>query len=69
MRDERDFFARDKFEQQYICENTWCGACGEADIGLLHPREYEEEGRVFVEGACARCGGRIVTEIREESAF
>ena len=69
MRVERDFFAREWVEQASICENTWCDACGEADIGLLDPREYEDEGQVFVEGVCAKCRGRIVTVIRESSAF
>ena len=65
MRVPRDFFARDQFDQESICENTWCDSCGQADIGLHNPVEYEENGRIFVEGACARCHGRIVTEIRE----
>jgi hypothetical protein len=67
MRIQRDFFARDQIDQEYICENTWCDTCDEADIGLLNPVEFEEDGRVFVEGACARCRGRIVTEITEHS--
>lgn len=68
MRVERNFFARDTFEQEAICENTWCDACGEADIGLLHPREYEEDGQVFVEGVCAGCQSRVVTSIHKGSA-
>lgn len=68
MRVQRDFFARNRLEQEFICETTWCDTCGEADIGLLNPVEYEEGGRVFVEGACARCRGRIVTELTEQSA-
>jgi hypothetical protein len=67
MRVHRDFFARDQIDQEYICENTWCDTCDEADIGLLNPVEYEEDSRVFVEGACARCLSRIVTEITEHS--
>ncbi len=65
MRVPRDFFARDWIDQQSICDNTWCNKCDEADIGLLNPVEYEEDGRIFVEGACARCRGTIVTEIKE----
>jgi len=68
MRVPRDFFARDWIDQESICENTWCDNCSEADIGLLNPVEYEESGRFFVEGACARCRGKIVTEIRESGA-
>ncbi len=69
MRVPRDFFARDWIVQESICENTWCGNCAEADIGLLNPVEYEEDGHIFVEGACARCRGKIVTEIKESRAY
>lgn len=67
MRVERDFFARNHVEQELICGNTWCDACVEADIGLLGPVEFEEDGQVFVEGDCARCRCRIVTVIIESS--
>jgi hypothetical protein len=69
MRVERDFLVRKQVEQELICENTWCDGCGEADIGLLEPREFEENGEVFVEGACERCRQRIVTAITESSSF
>ena len=65
MRIPRDFFARDQFEQEWIYENTWCNACDAADIGLLSPIEYEEEGHIYVEGSCARCSGKVVTELTE----
>ena len=67
MRVERDFFARNQVEQEFICENSWCDACDEADIGLLEPHEFEEEGRIFVEGACARCRARIITVLTDSS--
>jgi hypothetical protein len=65
MRISRDFFARDQFEQESICENTWCDTCDEADIGLLNPIEYEEHGHIFVEGQCTRCRGKVATELTE----
>jgi len=68
MRVQRDFFARPMWEQETICENSWCPACAEADIGMLDPAEFEEGGRVFVEGRCARCGGSIRTELTESRA-
>jgi hypothetical protein len=64
MRVQRDFSQRSAFEQDWLVENTWCDACGEADLGLVDPVEYEEIGRIFLEGACARCGARVVSEIR-----
>jgi hypothetical protein len=65
MRVSRDFFARNWIDQESICENTWCESCAEADIGLLDPIEYEEDGRILVEGVCAKCRSRIVSEIKE----
>jgi hypothetical protein len=42
-----------------------------SDLGMAQPDEYEEDGRVFLESACAVCGNPIKTEIvdqrREES--
>jgi hypothetical protein len=68
MRVQRDFFSRGQPDQDFIRDNTWCDTCDEADIGLLNPVEYDEDGRVFVEGVCARCRSPIVTEIAEHSA-
>ena len=67
MRVQKDFFARPPLDQESICENTWCNVCNAADIGLLNPVEYAENGHVFVEGTCAKCGGKIVTEIAAHS--
>lgn len=66
MRIRRNFFVRDANERDIICENSWCDNCGEADIGLINPVEYEEAGQIFVEGACVRCGDRILNTINEE---
>jgi hypothetical protein len=67
MKVQRDFFARARLDQESIRENTWCDVCCEPDIGLLNPVEYGENGKVFVEGECARCRGHIVTEIIEHA--
>ncbi len=68
MRIARDFFTRSPIDQQSICENAWCEACGEADVGLDNPVEYEIHGRIFVDGVCTRCGGNITTELKEIGA-
>ncbi len=65
MRVPRNFLQRDPAEQRSICSHTWCSRCDQADLGLRTPVEYEEGGRVFVEGACAKCGKRVVTELHE----
>ncbi|MDH2434916.1 hypothetical protein WH50_11255 [Pokkaliibacter plantistimulans] len=59
----RDFYARDAEEQQAFLTQTWCNNCLEVDLGMTDPVEYEENGIVFVEGHCARCGTVVVTEI------
>ena len=65
MTTDRDFYSRELAEQEYICANTWCGHCAQADLGLEAPVEYEEAGRVYVAGKCAGCKRSIVTEIQE----
>jgi hypothetical protein len=71
VRIARKFQARSIPEQRCLQENTWCESCGMSDLGMAQPDEYEEDGRVFLEGACAVCGNPIKTEIvdqrREES--
>lgn len=60
---ERDFTARPDEEQTWMIQNTWCDACREADLGLTSPREYEEDGHVYVEGKCRKCGRSVRTEV------
>jgi hypothetical protein len=62
-RTPKDFSKRDAVEQKAILEDTWCNACKEADLGMVHPVEFEENGQVTVEGLCARCGGQIRTTV------
>jgi hypothetical protein len=65
---ERSFDARSLEERSWITQNTWCDACEEADLGLRSPREYEDDGRVFVEGECRRCGQIIQSTIIERES-
>jgi hypothetical protein len=59
----RDFSKREALEKKFILEDTWCDVCDKADLGMVHPVEFEEDGEVIVEGICARCGGPIRTTI------
>ena len=65
-RTERDFSAREPFLQKWMIDNTWCDVCQKADLGLINPIEYELDGKVFVEGSCRACGGRVISEVSEE---
>ena len=50
-------------EQKFILEDTWCEACNMANLGMLKPTEFEENGETIVEGICARCRGPIRTVV------
>ena len=62
-RTPRDFLARPDAEQRWLRENTWCDACGIADLGMRDPREYAEGGAINVEGLCRGCGGAVRSSI------
>ena len=65
-RSERDFYKRSEVLRSCFIEDTWCDECGQADLGLVEPHEYEEDGQVFFEGKCQKCGSHVVSEIIEE---
>ncbi len=65
MRVKRDFSARPICEQIWLASETWCDHCRAADIGMLHPVEYEEGNKLLVEGHCPKCNHLVVTEIIE----
>ena len=62
---ERDFFRRTADEQTWMLQNTWCDECAEADIGMSSPREYNEDGTIYVEGQCNRCKRTIRSSVYE----
>ena len=62
-RNPRNLNARDQFEREWLIQNTWCDHCSIADLGIDEPSEYEEAGRVFIEGVCRRCGNKVKSEI------
>lgn len=64
---ERNFGGRDAQEQRWLVDNTWCDFCAEADLGLTDPVEYAENGQIFVEGKCARCGRPVVSSVGEKN--
>ena len=64
---QRDFAARSPAEQEWLLQNTWCDGCDEADLGMSAPREYEEDGSVYVQGRCLKCGQVVRSEVFEEA--
>ena len=65
IRKVRDFLSRVYNERQRLADNTWCDVCGEANMGLEKPVEYEENNKFFLEGKCRKGGAKIVSEIPE----
>ena len=59
----RNFDSRPATEQAGILKDTWCDQCNLADLGMTEPIEFEENGLVFVEGKCSKCGGIVCTQI------
>lgn len=60
--------ARSAQEREWMLQNTWCDACAEADLGMDAPREYGEDGRVYVEGLCRKCRRGVRSEVVERDA-
>jgi len=60
---ERDFHQRSEEEQASFLEQTWCNNCQEVDLGMSDPEEYEQDGKIIIEGKCNKCGEPVVTEI------
>ncbi|RLB46615.1 MAG: hypothetical protein DRI90_27190 [Deltaproteobacteria bacterium] len=65
---DRAFDTRPDLEREWLQDNTWCDACGEADLGMTSPYEYEQDGRIYVEGQCRRCGRQVRSEVKVENA-
>jgi len=65
MRSARNFFDRPADEQRALLEESWCDSCGKADLGIVAPAEFGEDGKVYIEGKCPRCGTHVSTEIVE----
>ena len=63
---ERDFYARNKDDQDAFLSQTWCNTCMEVDLGMKEPQEYELNGVVYIEGKCAKCGDLVTTEIADD---
>ncbi len=65
VRLDRDFLRRPESERRFILGNSWCDNCSEADIGMVDPCEFEEDGKVIVEGKCIRCHTEVRSEVKE----
>lgn len=65
-RTERDFYAREKEDQEAFLTQTWCNECMAVDLGMKEPQEYEQNGVVYVEGKCVKCDNQVTTEIADD---
>jgi hypothetical protein len=67
MRVERDFNQRTPQERRWLLENSWCDNCQEADLGMKDPKEYQEDGVLYVEGRCVKCESIIRSSAEERN--
>lgn len=58
-----DFDQLSPLEQEWFLTETWCDSCDEADLGIVDPSYYREDGKEFIEGKCKKCGAVQVTEV------
>jgi hypothetical protein len=66
MRVVCDFNSRPEDERNSICAETWCDHCNQADLGLVKPVEFEEDGQNYIEGLCRKCGNAVRTYLVEK---
>lgn len=66
VRVRRDFYRRDRSERTWMLENTWCDGCRLPDLGMDDPREFEEDGHVYIEGRCRICGRTLTSEVVDQ---
>ena len=62
---EIDFGNNPEWLQAWYLENTWCGNCQASDLGMVEPKQWEEGGREFVGGKCAKCAEPVQSEVIE----
>lgn len=62
-RNERNFKGRKLEEQKQLLEKARCDFCDKDNPGVAEPKEYEENGTIYLEGECSLCGLRVVSKI------
>ena len=62
----RNFYRRDGAERDWMQESTWCNRCRLPDLGIDDPEEFEEDGRVYVEGRCRICRQTLTSEVVDQ---
>lgn len=59
----KDFSRRPVEERATLVSVSWCDVCEKEDLGIHQPVEYEENGKLYIEGCCPRCGGPVLSEV------
>ena len=55
-----------EMEKDIYLKDSWCSKCQEADLGIVSPELYLEDGRKYISGNCKVCGEICVSEIIEK---
>lgn len=64
-----DFSKLDVSDQEWFLKETWCDKCNEADMGMVEPILYIENGKNYIEGKCAVCGEAQRAEVIENQLY
>jgi hypothetical protein len=54
-----------EFERDFYLNESWCGNCGEADLGIVEPEIYIESEKKYIVGKCKVCDESTISEIIE----
>ncbi|WP_396586635.1 hypothetical protein [Bermanella sp. R86510] len=66
---ERDFYQRSAEDQDAFLQQTWCNNCQQVDLGMTDPVEFEQDGTIFIQGKCKKCGETVTTEIADDDEW
>ena len=66
MREVVDLSALSEIERDIYLNESWCINCYEADLGIVNPELYVENGRKYISGSCKVCGTECISEIIEK---
>lgn len=58
-----EFEILDDADQEWFLKETWCDICDQADLGIINPKIYSENGKEYIEGKCRVCGESQISEI------
>lgn len=65
MRTIIDISSLPEIERDIYLQDSWCNHCDQADLGIVNPELYIEDGKKYISGNCKNCGELCVSTIIE----